>query len=384
MNRIITSTLLCLATTAGLLGCSAPANQLQTAADTGASTRHRAEPAVARSEIAQGIYELVYSDKQGVLFVASAGSFKDASVPQQVLVVDPASLSVIDKINLPRRAFSLALDDGNDRLYVGNTGQGAVTVIDTRTRKVLHAWQLIDMRKGKDGRERPQYHFRQLALDLANHRLYIVAFDNKESSLLVVDTRTGNIEKTIPGFGFTATGLALDAKHSRLYVSNMQGEGIVVDTGSHEIVKRSDLGVEQPLNLAYDSANHRLLAVDQGHPKMLGFQQRGIPGYQSRHPGNRVVAIDLATGKTVAELEARGPINLEIDPTRQRLFVTNRVSGEVTVFDSNDYRKLHSVSLPPHPNTLALNSKTGEMFVTVKNDEDAPQGVMESVARIRF
>ncbi|WP_369010399.1 YncE family protein, partial [Escherichia coli] len=79
-----------------------------------------------------------------VLFVASAGSFKDASVPQQVLVVDPASLSIIEKVNLPRRAFSLALDDGNDRLYVGNTGQGAVTVIDTRTRKVLHAWQLID------------------------------------------------------------------------------------------------------------------------------------------------------------------------------------------------------------------------------------------------
>lgn len=385
MSYSIRATLLCTVIAASMLGCGAvPENKSAQAANAAGAAQGKSGFALSRAAIAQGIYELVYSDKQGVLFVASAGSFTDSSVPYQVLVVNPADLTVIQTIKLPLKAFSLALDDDGDRLYVGNTSQGAVTIIDTRTRQILDSFQLVKLNKGKDGRERPAYHFRQLMLDTKHHRLYMLGFDNSESKLFVIDMRTGEIEKIMPDFGFTATGIALDAKRDRLYVSNMQGEAIVVDTTSNEIVGRFDLGVEQPLNLAYDEVNHRLLAVDQGHPTMLRFQTRGIPGYKSSHPGNRVISIDLATGKRVAELEASGPISLKIDSARQRLFVTNRVSGEVTVFDSNSYEKLHAISVPAHPNTLAVNKKTGEVFVSVKNGEDAPKGTLESVARIRF
>jgi DNA-binding beta-propeller fold protein YncE len=385
MSNFFRTALLCLATAVSVLGCSATTQKASAPVAGGQNiTQGASNPDVSRAAIAQGIYELVYSDKQGVIFVASAGSFEDPSVPYQVLVVNPADLSVIQAIQLPRKAYSLALDDDGDRLYVGNTSEGAVTVIDTRTRAVLDRFQLVKKSKGKDGHERPEYHFRQLVLDTKNHRLYMPAFDSTTSVLFVIDTRTGKVEKTIPGFGYTATGIALDEKGKRLYVSNMEGEAIVVDTVSNEIIKRFSLGVEQPLNLAYDAVNHRLLAVDQGHPKMRGFQKRGIPNYESRHPGHRVVAIDLKTEQPVAEFAASGPINLKLDPARQRLFITNRVSGEVTVFNSNDYRKLYAISLPAHPNTLAFNSRTGEVFVTVKNDEDGPKGAKESVARIRL
>ena len=383
MNRYLPFAALCLATIVGL-GCSTVSPDARATAESASAVEARAEPVVSRAAIAQGLYEIVYSERQKLLFVASAGSFADASAPFQVLVVDPDSLAVVQTIRLPLKAFSLALDDAGDRLYVGNAGQGAITVIDTKTRQVLDTHQLAKMEKAKGGREHPQYHFRQLMLDAANNRLYLPAFDDTQSVLFVVDARDGSVDKIIPGFGFTATGIALDAKRGRLYVSNMEGEAIVVDTTSNEIVKRFSLGVEQPLNLAYDEVNHRLLAVDQGHPTMRGFQQRGIPNYESRHPGHRVVAIDLTTDKPVAEMAAKGPITLKLDSPRQRLFVTNRMSGEVTVFDSNDYKKLHAFSLPPHPNSLAIDAVTGAAFVTVKNDEDAPKGANESVAKIRF
>lgn len=380
MNRNILSALLCIAA-ASLLGCSAPTQSLQAMAKESA-VQSPTQPQVTRVEIAQGLYELVYSNKQDLLFVASAGDFKDPSVPRQILVLNPKNLAIIDKIAMPLRSFSLALDDEGDRLYVGNTGDGTVTVVDTQTRQIVQSLQLVGTRKGDDGREWPQYHFRQLLLDTANHRLYMPGFDNKESKLFVIDTQTGRIEKIIPGFGYTATGIALDARHNRLYVSNMEGEAVVVDTTSNEIVDRFELGAEQPLNLAYDEVHHRLLAVDQGHPTMLEFQKKDMPGYESRRPGSRVVAIDLATGKTVAGLKGGGPVNLKLDPARQRLFVTNRASGEVTIFDSQDYRKLHTISTPAHPNTLALQARTGTMFVTVKNGKDAPEGSKESVVGI--
>ncbi len=382
MTRTVASTLLYAALAASLMACSAPAQNQQNTAPT--SVEQRAEPVVTRAQIAQGIYELVYSDKLDLLFVASAGSFTDSTVPYQILIVSPADLKVVGTIPLNRKAFSLALDDQANRLYVGNTGQAAITIIDTQSRQVLQNLQLAPMLKGKDGKERPEYHFRQLLLDTAAHRLYMPAFDNEQGKLFVIDTQANKVEKIIPGFGFTATGIALDPKHQRLYVSNMQGEAVVLDTQTNEIVKRFSLGAEQPLNLAYDEINHRLLAVDQGHPKMRGFQERGISGYQSRHPGNRVVAIDLNTEKMVAEMPASGPVNLKLDPARQRLLVTNRESGEITVFDSNNYRKLHSISTPAHPNTLAIAKKNGDVYATVKNGEDAAQGMFESVARIQF
>lgn len=382
MTRTFASTLVYAALAASLMACSTPAQHTHSTAPT--AVENRAEPTVSRAQIAQGIYELVYSDKLDLLFVASAGSFSDSTVPYQILIVNPADLKVVGTIPLTRKAFSLALDDQANRLYVGNTGQGAITIVDTQSRQVLQTVQLAPMLKGKDGKERPEYHFRQLMLDPANHRLYMPAFDNTQSKLFVIDTQANKVEKIIPGFGFTATGIALDAKHQRLYVSNMQGEAVVVDTQSNEIVNRFKLGAEQPLNLAYDEANHRLLAVDQGHPKMRGFQERGIPGYESRHPGHRVVAIDLNTEKMVAEMPASGPVNLKLDPARQRLLVTNRESGEITVFDSNTYRQLHSISTPAHPNTLAIAKKNGDVYATVKNGEDAAKGTFESVARIQF
>jgi len=378
MTHFIRAAALCLAAAVGLAGCGIASKNTRTAEAAQA-------PAVSRAAVAQGMYELAYSGKRDVLFAASAGSFTDTAVPSRILIMDPADLSVIQSIELPLKAFSLALDDAGDRLYVGNTGQGAVTVIDTGTRQILDTFRLVRMNKGKDGRERPEYHFRELMLDTKHHRLYMPAFDNDTSKLFVVDARDGHIEKIISGFGFTATGIALDEKTGRLYVSNMQGEAIVLDTNTNEIVDRFSLGgAEQPLNLAYDAVHHRLLAVDQGHPKMRGFQERGIPGFKSKHPGQRVVAIDLATKKPVAEFPAGGPVSLKLDGARQRLYISNRMSGEVTIFDAADYKKLHAVSLPDHPNSFALDGKTGDVFVTVKNGEGASKGAPESVARIRY
>lgn len=42
------------------------------------------------------------------------------------------------------------------------------------------------------------------------------------------------------------------------------------------------------------------------------------------------------------------------------------------------------MQLPSHPNSLALNPATGEVFVTIKNGENDPKNGNESVARIAF
>lgn len=42
------------------------------------------------------------------------------------------------------------------------------------------------------------------------------------------------------------------------------------------------------------------------------------------------------------------------------------------------------MTLPTHPNSLALDAKRNVLYVTVKNGEKDPKGGDESVARIQF
>ncbi len=73
-----------------------------------------------------------------------------------------------------------------------------------------------------------------------------------------------------------------------------------------------------------------------------------------------------------------------LDAPRQRLYVTHRAAGTVTVYDSRTYTLLQTILLPTHPNSLALDTKQNVLYVTVKNGEKDPKGSNESVVRIQF
>jgi YVTN family beta-propeller protein len=340
--------------------------------------------------VAQGLYEIAYSAKQDAVFVASSGGRGEGATPPKVLRLNPQTLAVQAEIALERAGFGVMLDDASNRLYVGNTNDGSVTVIDTTTNKVAGLVQLTEKTKvtGPDGKEaeRHPYNFREIVVDSAKHRLYLTGFSFQNSALFVVDTRTLKVEKTLPGFGFVATGITLDAKGGKLYVANLQGQLFTVDTTSFA-VNKVEAGGDQLLNLVYDQGNRRVLATDQGLEMIDGMRGKlgKVENYAQRGKGNRVVAINPADGKTIANLATgEGPVALLLDEPRQRLFVTNRGSGTVSVFDNRSNALLQTIALPTHPNSLALDSRRNVLYVTVKNGEKDPKGASDSVARVQF
>ena len=113
-------------------------------------------------------------------------------------------------------------------------------------------------------------------------------------------------------------------------------------------------------------------------------QQDGI-AYTPRGKGNQVVAIDPANGQVTRNIAVgTQPVALLLDAERNRLYVSNRDSGNVSIIDARTGHLLKSVDLQRHPNSLALNPKTGEVYVTIKNARDAARGSNESVARIQY
>lgn len=345
---------------------------------------------IQRQVLAPALYELALSKRQDALFVVSAGGQGEKGESSKVLRLDPRTLAVQAEIPLERKGFGVALDDAADRLYVGNGLDASITVIDTRSNQVIAIIQLARkiQARGMDGKleERYAHSLRELVLDTRNHRLYAPGAWFTDSALYVVDTRALALERVLPGFGFLAAGVTLDHSGDVLYVSNLQGQLHRVDTRSLTVERVIETGGDQLLNLAFDRKQSRILATDQGEALIDGMRkEQGGLDYQRRGEGHRVVVMDAATGALLRSLPAgKGPVALLLDPDRERLYVTSRESGQVQVYDSRRYELLQTVSLPTHPNSLALDGRSGDLYVSVKNGRDQPKGSPESVVRLSF
>lgn len=386
MNRsMLLATTLAAAVLFALAGCQTqPQNRDGAAASAEAPVR--SAPEVQRRALAQGLYELVYSPAQDAVFVASSGGFGPTPGPSRILRLDPGTLDVRAEIPLERKAFGVALDDENDRLYVGNTVDTSVTVLDIAANKVVGRVQLEQKVKGADGKRRYAHDLRELVVDPAGKRLYVTGHSEQGSVLFVVDTATLQVIETVAGLGNAkAPGLVLDTRGKRVFASNLLGELVVVDTATLEVSQRHPTGIEQPMNLAYDPAGKRLFVTDQGLAMIRDYQATSIPGFQSRNPGNRIVVLDADSGRELHSIPSEaGPLALRLDAPRKRLYVTHRQAGKVTVYDSESYRLLHMLELPTHPNSLALDERRNVLYVSIKNGEGDPKDGAESVARIAF
>lgn len=351
-----------------------------------AAAHTAAAAGVQRQAVAKGLYELAYSPLQNALFVASSGGFGDDAGPAQVLRLDPKTLAVQARIPLERKAFGVVLDDAGHRLYVGNTVDTSVTVVDTAQNKAIGTVQLMEKVVGKDGKSYYSHDLRELVVDAPNHRLYVTGHSQEGSVLFVVDTQSLTLVDTIAGLGNAkAPGLALDTAGKQVYTSNLLGELVRVGTDSGKVEQRFRISAEQPMNIALDPSSPRLFVTDQGLEMIRSYQGNSIPGFVSRHPGKRVLVLDRSTGQELASIATdAGPLGILLDAPRKRLYVTNREAGTVTAYDSDSYQQLASWSVPTHPNSLALDAKNNVLYVSIKNGEADPKGGEESVARIEL
>ncbi len=390
MKLLKTSALLPLALAAALAaGC---AQQPSTPNATGAAATKAQASDVKRQALAKGLYELAYSPRQNAVFVASSGGFGPDAGPSKVLRLNPQTLAVEREIPLERKAFGVTLDDAGGRLYVGNTVDLSVTVVDIVNSRVVGVVQLEEKvkSKDKDGKDVERYarDLRELAVDPANKRLFLTGHGGAEngSVLYVVNTETLKVDKVLPGLGNAkAPGFAFDAAGQRLFATNLLGELITINTRTLEITQRVKTDAEQPMNIAFDPKSQRLFITDQGLENIRNYQTKSIPGFASKNPGNRVVVFDANTGKQVQSIATdAGPMGILLDAPRQRLYVTNRAAGVLTVYDSRSYALLQTIQLPTHPNSLALDAKQNVLYVSIKNGEKDPKGSNESVARIQF
>lgn len=360
-----------LASVAALSACQAPGASSANAAGQNAGV---AVPApTVRQEVGNGLYEIVFDPASRSLFVAATPTFAKGE-PGLVHRVDPQTLTIKQSLQIDRRAFALGLNSKTNTLYVGNTLDGSITVLDLATNTVKRVIQV-----GKLNDKGEAAHTRKVIVDEAADRLYITN-PSQEGTVWSVDGQTGQIVATFENLGKWSTGAAFDASTRRLYVGHGGTDEIaVIDVDAGKVATRFTTGETDKhyfINLAVDARTQRLFASDAN--------------------ANELFVFDARTGAILKRVPVGlGALDVLFNPQREEVYVTSRGvtrsepsgTGQITVIDANTYAVKRTLDVPVHPNSLALSADGQTLFATVK----VPRGdkhpaykkdARDSVARI--
>lgn len=174
-----------------------------------------AEEELLRKAVGKGAYEMVYSQDENALWVATSQS-RSQDKGGAIYRLEPTTLEVNQRIFNDIKPFGAAINTKIQTLWFGNTVNSSVTAIDAKTGTVKGRL-VLDSRPQTES-VRPLQP-RELVTDETTNSVYITGI-GQESAIWVVDGDSITLKSTIGGTGKLATGLALDSASKRLYVTN--------------------------------------------------------------------------------------------------------------------------------------------------------------------
>ncbi|EJY1967111.1 YncE family protein [Escherichia coli] len=305
-----------------------------------------------RKAVGKGAYEMAYSQQENALWLATSQSRK-LDKGGVVYRLDPVTLEVTQAIHNDLKPFGATINNTTQTLWFGNTVNSAVTAIDAKTGEVKGRLVLDDRKRTEEVRPLQP---RELVVDDATNTVYISGI-GKESVIWVVDGENIKLKTAIQNTGKMSTGLALDSKGKRLYTTNADGELITIDTADNKILSRKKLlddGKEHFfINISLDTTRQRAFITDSKAAEVL--------------------VVDTRNGNILAKVAAPESLAVLFNPARNEAYVTHRQAGKVSVIDAKSYKVLKTFDTPTHPNSLALSADGKTLYVSVKQKSTKQQ-----------
>ena len=305
-----------------------------------------------RKAVGKGAYEMAYSQQENALWIATSQSRK-LDKGGVVYRLDPVTLEVTQAIHNDLKPFGATINNTTQTLWFGNTVNSAVTAIDAKTGEVKGRLVLDDRKRTEEVRPLQP---RELVADDATNTVYISGI-GKESVIWIVDGENIKLKTAIQNTGKMSTGLALDSKGKRLYTTNADGELITIDTADNKILSRKKLlddGKEHFfINISLDTTNQRAFITDSKAAEVL--------------------VVDTRNGNILAKVAAPESLAVLFNPARNEAYVTHRQAGKVRVIDAKSYKVVKTFDTPTHPNSLALSADGKTLYVSVKQKSTKQQ-----------
>jgi YVTN family beta-propeller protein len=306
-------------------------------------------------DLVPGVYQGAYSARTQRLYVASAVG-RPPVRESRVVKFDPATLR-IDAAITPalqagrqdgqvQAAYGIAVDDAQGRVWTTNTRSGSVSV-----------YRQSDLALVKQFPDNATPHARDVLIDAAHGRAYVSS--PAANVIHVFDTAT---LQPLPGITLTGAGdapkpmsLALDAAHQRLYtVSLNTAEVFAIDTASgHQVARYAVPGAQGATGIAVDGAAQRL--------------------YVAAQKSGDLTILDARDGRVLGRVATgAGALNAAFDPVKELVYVANRISGTVTVLNTDGVIQAQ-IATGSAPNHITVDPQ-GTAWALVKKSKNDPRG----------
>jgi DNA-binding beta-propeller fold protein YncE len=279
-----------------------------------------------------GLDHLALDAKRGRLFVAN-------TVNGSLDVVDLKAGMLLKQVPGQGGIRGIDFDSGSDRVFVGNGNGGICNVFDGQSYELLKSVPL------GDDADNVRYNPR-------TNRVYVVHADKE---LSVIDAKDYLVRQPI-ALPLSLGAFKLESSRPRMYANAKNDGVIVIDTERDKIIGRFSVapaGVNAAV--AIDEPNHRLFIGCRRNPSLI--------------------VMDSDSGKVVA----RAPIpddvdDLSFDSTRKRIFASCG-AGAIAVIrqiDADHYESLSTIATAKRARTSIINHDTGHLYLAVPRIAERP------------
>lgn len=302
------------------------------------------------------------------------------------LAADPAALEAVKTVKLSgpagKRLDHMALDSKRDRLFVANSANNSLDIIDLKQGKVLKSVPSQEMIQGVVYVPESDRLFAALGSGVCNifdgesfkllksHKVPgadnpyhdarggIVYLTQADKKLSMIDAKTLAVkgEVQLPS---APASVVVEKGRPRMYVNaHVPRQVHVVDTTKHEVLKRYQLEEAGNYPLALDEANHRLFVGCRQEPKL--------------------VVLDTETGKQLASVPIPHDVDdLFIDAKRKQIYASCGEGFLVVLRETEPNRfevreKLPTVKMARN---CLFDAESSRLFLSVpgRGDKEGPE-----------
>ena len=295
-----------------------------------------------------GPTQIAFDPVNGYLYVSNTGN-------GTISVINATSNSVVGTINLGSSSEPsvVAYDPANNYIYSGAISTKNLSIINTTTDTVVENISISASFSG-------------IVYDPANTYMYI---GNAGNSISVLNSTTN---KVVGSFMMdqTVEGMAYDSSNASIYVAVFSNEIQYINSTTNEIAGTINLA-SSPAGIAYDSANNTLF-VD--NPSL-----------------GTVSMINATTGKIVVNTTI-GPSTTSMDnfegvsydPAFNSLYVSNFVSGNVSVINATNGKLVTNLTVGSNPEGIVYDPANGYTYVANAASDDVSVIALMNTYKVTF
>ncbi len=279
-----------------------------------------------------------------------------------------------------RRPDSVGVNPATNRIYVSNSDNDSISVIDGAQDKVIATIPVGDHPVG-------------VGVNPATNRIYVAKYYGGWDSVAVIDGAQDKVITTIP-MGDTSAEVAVNPITNRIYVSLGSSKFVAVIDGAQDKVIATipvggapggGVGVNPATNRIYVANYDSVLVIDGAQDKVIATIPVGGDGfpygvgvnpttnriYVGHLFGRSVSVINGARDKVVATIPVGyDPAGVGVNPATNRIYVANRFSNSVSVIDGAQDKVIATVPVGDFALGVGVNPATNRIYVANRDSRN--------------